>query len=100
MPTTRKQKRARNSRGLEMLSDIEKLDIMLGGNHFETVEREERLNSNLLEGQKVPKVKILKMMMRTCIRTQELSTQVLTPISTEIQQLSTLVLRLIDCQVN
>ena len=30
MPTTRKQKKARKSRGLEMLSDIENLDIMLG----------------------------------------------------------------------
>ena len=46
MPTTRKQKKARKSRGLEMLSEIENLDIMLGGNHFDTVEREESLNSN------------------------------------------------------
>ena len=30
MPTTRKQKKARKSRGLEMLSNIENLDIMLG----------------------------------------------------------------------
>ena len=29
-----------------MLSDIEKLDMMLGENHFDTVEREESLNSN------------------------------------------------------
>ena len=29
-----------------MLSDIENLDIMLGENHFDTVEREESLNSN------------------------------------------------------
>ena len=49
MPTTRKQKKARKSRGLEMLSDIENLDIMLGENHFNTREREGsfRLNSNL-----------------------------------------------------
>ena len=46
MPTTRKQKKARKSRGLEMLSDIENLDIMLGGNHFDTRE-EGSLNSNL-----------------------------------------------------
>ena len=47
MPTTRKQKKARKSRGLEMLSDIENLDIMLGENHFGTQEREGSLNSNL-----------------------------------------------------
>ena len=47
MPTTRKQKKARKSRGLEMFSDIENLDIMLGGNHFDTWERDESLNSNL-----------------------------------------------------
>ena len=47
MPTTRKQKKARKSRGLEMLSDIENLDIMLGENHFNSREREGCLNSNL-----------------------------------------------------
>ena len=50
MPTTRKQKKARKSRGLEILSDIENLDIMLGENHFNTREREGRLNSNLPRG--------------------------------------------------
>ena len=45
MPTTRKQKRARKSRGLEILSDIENLDIMLGENHFSGTERDESLNS-------------------------------------------------------
>ena len=44
MPTTRKQKRARKSRGLEMLSDIENSDIMLGGRHSK---REESVDSNL-----------------------------------------------------
>ena len=47
MPTTRKQKKARKSRGHEMLSDIENLDIMLGESHFNTREREGSLNSNL-----------------------------------------------------
>ena len=47
MPTTRKQKKARKSRGLEMLSDIKNLDIMLGENHFNTREREGSLDSNL-----------------------------------------------------
>ena len=46
MPTTRKQKKARKSRGLEMLSHIENLDIMLGENHFERNERNESVNSN------------------------------------------------------
>ena len=46
MPTTRKQKKTRKPRGLEMLSDIENLDIMLGENHFNRNERDENLNSN------------------------------------------------------
>ena len=41
MPTIRKQKKARKSRGLEMFSDIENLDIMLGGNHFDARKRRE-----------------------------------------------------------
>ena len=44
MPPTRKQKKAGKSRGLEMLSDIENLDIMLVERRSE---REESLNSNL-----------------------------------------------------
>ena len=44
MPTTRKQAKARKSRGLEMLSDIENLDIMLGEKQSE---REESVDSNL-----------------------------------------------------
>ena len=47
MPTTRKQKKARKSRGLEMLSDIENLDIVLGENHFNTRERDGSINSNM-----------------------------------------------------
>ena len=35
------------SRRLELLSDIEILDVMLGENHFSDAEREESLNSNL-----------------------------------------------------
>ena len=45
MPTTRKQKKARKSRGLEMLSDIENLDTMLGENHFNGTERDGSLDS-------------------------------------------------------
>ena len=40
MPTNRKQKKARKSRGAEMLSDVENLDIMLGGNPLERKESE------------------------------------------------------------
>ena len=47
MPTTKKQKKARKSRGLEMLSDIENLDIMLGEDHFNTRERDGSLNIKL-----------------------------------------------------
>ena len=40
MPTTRKQRKARKSRGVEMLTDIENLDFMVGGNHLEREESE------------------------------------------------------------
>ena len=40
MPTTRKQKKARKSRGAEELSDIENLDIMVGENKPEDDESE------------------------------------------------------------
>ena len=40
MSTTRKEKKARKSRGAEMLSDIENLDIMLRGNQLEREESE------------------------------------------------------------
>ena len=43
MPTIIKQKKARKSRGLEILSDMENLDIMLGERH---PERKESVNSN------------------------------------------------------
>ena len=46
MPVTRKQKKAGKSRGIEMLSDIENLDIMLGENHYSRNEREESVISN------------------------------------------------------
>ena len=43
MPTTRKQKSARKSREVDMLSDIENLNVMLGGNHPER-DKSERSN--------------------------------------------------------
>ena len=45
MPTTRRQKKANKSRGIEKLSDIENLDIMLGENHFNKNERDESVSS-------------------------------------------------------
>ena len=43
MPTTRKQKKARKSRGQEMLSDIENLYIILGGSLFDREESEDSI---------------------------------------------------------
>ena len=51
MTTTRKQRKARKSRGAEMVSDIENLDIMLGGNHLE---REESKYDNSSRRSKSP----------------------------------------------
>ena len=51
MPTTRKQKKARRSRGLEILSDIENLDIMLGENHFNDMRRDESLDETSVRRQ-------------------------------------------------
>ena len=47
MHTTRKQKTARKSRGLKILSDFKNLDVMIGENHFNGMNREETLDSNL-----------------------------------------------------
>ena len=46
MPTTRKQKKARKSRGLEILFDIENLDIMLGESHFNDMRRKRKSRWN------------------------------------------------------
>ena len=51
MPTTRKQKKARKSRGLEILSDIENLDIMLGENHFNDTRRDDSLDGTSIRRQ-------------------------------------------------
>ena len=51
MPTTRKQKKARKSRELEILSDIENLDIMLGENHFNDTERDRSLDGTSIRRQ-------------------------------------------------
>ena len=57
MPTTRKQKKTRKSRGLEMFSDMENLHMMLASRHSKSEEnmnsnhlrRPESVNSNLFE---------------------------------------------------
>ena len=51
MPTTRKQKKARKSRGLEILSDIENLDVMLGENQFNDMRRDESLDGTSIRRQ-------------------------------------------------
>ena len=51
MPTTRKQKKARKSRELEILSDIENLDIMLGENLFNGTEKDDSLNGTSIRRQ-------------------------------------------------
>ena len=51
MPTTRKQKKARKSRGLEIPSDIENLDIMLDENHFNDTRRDESLDGTSIRRQ-------------------------------------------------
>ena len=51
MPTTRKQKKARKSRGLEILSDIENLNVMLGENHFDETERDDSFDGDSIRRQ-------------------------------------------------
>ena len=51
MPTTRKQKKARKSRGLEILSDIENLNVMLGENHFNETERDDNFDGTSIRRQ-------------------------------------------------
>ena len=65
MSTTRKQKKARKSGGLEILSDIENLDIRLSGRHSERQRRASIVFQ--VEGMRVPTVMRLETMMRTCI---------------------------------
>ena len=63
MPTTRKQKNTRKSRALEMLSDIENLDEMLGEMHSG---REESVNSISARRQEAPVAICLKTWKKTC----------------------------------
>ena len=100
MPTTRKQKKARKSRGLEMLSDIENIDIMLGGNHFSAREREGSLNSNLLRRSRSFASNESENENANVSRIREMVTLEQIPNMTKNQSQPTLVLRLTGCQVN
>ena len=94
MPTTRKQKKARKSRGLEMLSDIQNLDIILGENHINTREREGSLNSNLPRGSRSFASNESEHEDGNMSRNQKISnSRPLMPSSITIQLLETLVLR-------
>ena len=64
MPTTRKQRKARKSRGIEMLSDIENIDIMLGENHLTEMNEMKVSVAIKLEGLKVPLMMNSKTMMK------------------------------------
>ena len=53
MPITRKQKKARKSREVDLLTDIENLVVMLRRNHLE-MDDSETSNVIIAEGPKVP----------------------------------------------
>ena len=97
MSTTRKQKKARKSRGLEVLSDIENLDVMLGENQFNGMSREESLDSNSAERPEI----------NNSFRNEDdnsyiikISVQGSMLIAASIQLKLALTLRLIGCLVN
>ena len=102
MPTTstRKQKIARKSRGFEILSDIENLDVMLGENHFNGMDREESLDSNLARRPGASLETILEMMTRICTRAVGTLVQGLMSTTARTQSVLILMLRLIHCRAN
>ena len=65
MPTTRKQKKARKSRGLEILSYIENLDIILGKDCLREMKVQIVTQS---EGRNLPLVTSLEKMKKPCTR--------------------------------
>ena len=85
MPTTRKQKKARKSRGFEVLSDIENLDIMLGENHFKRLKGRRALIALLLEDMRVLQATILRMKAKTHIPVTGMLTPGQMPIMAKIQ---------------
>ena len=88
MPTTRKQKKARKSRGAEMLSDIVNLDIMLRGNHLE---REREVSLAIQLGDLIVQISMHQKIMRTVILILGKIDQVTLPIMAITQLVQTLV---------
>ena len=100
MPTTRKQKKAKKSRGLEILSDIENLDVMLGENHFNGMDREESLDSNLArKPESATSNNFGKGDENLYLNRRDISSGIM-PITARIQSMLILMLRLIVCRVN
>ena len=100
MPVTRKQKKARKSRGIEMLSDTENLDIMLGENHYSRIERIESVNSNQARRPRSVSGDEFENNGETITWKQVVLTPVLVPIMVKIQQGAIQVPRSTDCQVS
>ena len=96
MPTTRKQKKARKSKGLEIMSDIENLDEMLGGNHSD---REESVTVPLLGYLKVQVVTPL-IMRKDHIWILERTDLAIVPTVIRIPLVQFLALSLLNYQVN
>ena len=99
MPTTRKQKKTRKSRGLEFLSDIENLDMMLGGDHFNGAERERSLDSTSAR-RKVLQAIIWKMREKVYTQITEMMILRLVSITAETQLMQALKLKLTNCRVS
>ena len=100
MPTSRKQKKARKSRGLEILSDIENLNVMLGENHFNETERDDSFDGTSIRRQESVISDNLEnegMNPYSNHRNLELGP---VPITAKIQQAQIPRLRSIDCRVN
>ena len=100
MPTSRKQKKTRKSRGLILLSDIENLDVMFGENHFNGMDREESLDSNFPRRPEGATSNNFGNDDEDLTGTVEISVQGLMPIMARFQSVLILMLSLKDCRVN
>ena len=100
MPTTRKQKKTRKSRGLEILSDIENLDIMLGGDHSNETERERSVDNILREGEAVLQAITWRMKVKVHVQITELIILGLVPNTVETQPMRVPKLNLTNCRVS
>ena len=100
MPTTRKQKKTRKSRGLEILSDIENLDIMLGGDQSNETERERSVDNILREGEAVLQAITWRMKVKVHVQITEIMILGLVPITVETQPMRVPKLKLTNCRVS